>query len=314
MTTPRIPAETHSPAPVLAPARLADAGSEYERILLAAAAEDRAPVPSAERWTALLEGARAARQDPSAQQRASHEATQPSAAQPSPAAALQSWKPWVMGVIAAGAIGAWGASRESAVVRVDGPPPLPAPIAAETGGRESLSDRDEARDVRAAASAAAHPERDGASGPQRSPSLGANREQPRVAARRAQSPAVRAVRSPPVRGAAPGAGSSRSVELRSALGEEVRAIESIQALLGWGDAERAAGELAAYRQRFPQGALALEADVLDIDVALARGERGRARELARVLLERPEARRYRPRLEALAEGSNQAPAQMNERR
>jgi hypothetical protein len=90
------------------------------------------------------------------------------------------------------------------------------------------------------------------------------------------------------------------------LAAEVRAIESIQASLGWGDAEAAAAALARYRRQFPDGELALEADLLDIDVALARGERPQARRLARALLARPAATRYRARLEGLAEGKTPA--------
>ena len=57
--------------------------------------------------------------------------------------------------------------------------------------------------------------------------------------------------------------------------------------------------LADYEQRFPKGELRLEAELLAVDVALARGERKRARERASQLLARPEAERYRQRLEAL---------------
>ena len=90
--------------------------------------------------------------------------------------------------------------------------------------------------------------------------------------------------------------------------------------------------LDAYRQRFPAGELALEAEVLRIDVAQREGRRADAMTLARALVERPGAERYRarlgsllagersvggtstPRREAPASGSNRAPLHMNEPR
>jgi hypothetical protein len=91
------------------------------------------------------------------------------------------------------------------------------------------------------------------------------------------------------------------------LAEEIHAIETIQTLLAWGQAEQASRALTAYRRDFSRGELLLEAELLEVDVALARGERRAARELARTLLERPAASRYRARLGELldrADGSN----------
>jgi hypothetical protein len=92
------------------------------------------------------------------------------------------------------------------------------------------------------------------------------------------------------------------------LAAEVRAIEHIQALLAWGETEPARGALADYRQRFPKGELALEADLLSVDIAVSSGERDEAKRLAQALLERPAASRYRERLNAMLEdGSKRAP-------
>ena len=106
------------------------------------------------------------------------------------------------------------------------------------------------------------------------------------------------------------------------LAAEIRAIESIQGLVGWGQAQHARRALADYRRRFPQGELALEADLLEVDVAVLAGDRPHAQALARELLARPAAGRYRARLDALLApggaasiaGSKSAPAQMDGRR
>jgi hypothetical protein len=91
------------------------------------------------------------------------------------------------------------------------------------------------------------------------------------------------------------------------LAAEMRAIENVQTLLGWGQAQQAEAALRDYRASFPHGELALEADLLNVDVALAQGDLARARALARDLLERPGASRYRARLSSLLETN--APAQ-----
>lgn len=85
--------------------------------------------------------------------------------------------------------------------------------------------------------------------------------------------------------------------------EEVRALEAVQASLTARRAGEASRELERYHRRFPQGELALEAEVLGIDLMMARGERRRAAERARTLLEQPAADRYRTRLRALLEAA-----------
>jgi hypothetical protein len=91
------------------------------------------------------------------------------------------------------------------------------------------------------------------------------------------------------------------------LAAEMRAIEHVQALLGWGQVQQAEAALRDYRASFPHGELALEADLSSVDVALAQGDLARARALARDLLERPGASRYRARLSSLLDTN--APAQ-----
>jgi hypothetical protein len=87
----------------------------------------------------------------------------------------------------------------------------------------------------------------------------------------------------------------------SGLLAELRALETVQAALRRGRAGEAELSLVASRAAFPSGELAPEAQMLRIDVALARGEHDRALALARAFERRPEATRYRERLRALLE-------------
>jgi hypothetical protein len=85
--------------------------------------------------------------------------------------------------------------------------------------------------------------------------------------------------------------------------EEVRALEAVQTSLTAQRAGEASRKLERYRQRFPQGELALEAEVLGIDVMMAGREHRRAAEQARALMAQPAAARYRTRLRALLDAA-----------
>jgi hypothetical protein len=87
------------------------------------------------------------------------------------------------------------------------------------------------------------------------------------------------------------------------LRAELLALETVQNALRAGRTPEAARALADYGRRFPHAELALEAELLGIDLLLARGEREQARTQARELLARPAAARYRERLEALSDGA-----------
>jgi hypothetical protein len=100
----------------------------------------------------------------------------------------------------------------------------------------------------------------------------------------------------PARATAPAPATARSPGLL----EEVRALDRARAALDKGDGEAAARELSFYEQRFPRGELAIEAAVLAVDVALARGQRAMAGARARVLLAQPGAGRYASHLAAVA--------------
>ena len=93
--------------------------------------------------------------------------------------------------------------------------------------------------------------------------------------------------------------SRASAAANGGLRAELSAVEGIQRALRAGrngDAER---QLADHARRFPRGELALEADLLRVDLDVARGDLERARSRARALLARADATRYRARLEAL---------------
>jgi hypothetical protein len=87
----------------------------------------------------------------------------------------------------------------------------------------------------------------------------------------------------------------------SGLLAEVRALEAVSSAIGAGQPDRAARELDAYRRRFARGELAIEADVLAIEIAVARGDNRAANAGAERLLARPEAEHYRARVHALLE-------------
>jgi hypothetical protein len=274
------------PPESLAPRRYTDGGgTAYEQRLLASARRDASPAASEAHWAAVLEGARAAR----------HGVVRGSAAATTPPtlgsiASMSGRKPWVAGLVGLSIIGAWVASRSSSdPVAVEARPPV--------------------ADV-------APPE------PARSPPPEASAEPADVPAREARaSEGRRAPRQPaasPRQSSTPPAPPVPAADLAG----EVRAIESIQTLLAWGQAKQAAGALSRYRRRYPHGELALEADLLDVDIAIANGDRARGATLARALLERPGASRYRARLSGLLDararerdvGSNGAAARIKERR
>jgi hypothetical protein len=85
----------------------------------------------------------------------------------------------------------------------------------------------------------------------------------------------------------------------STVTEELRALEAAQLALRAGRSGDAQRALDDYARRFPRAELALEAELLRVDVSLARGERTLAVERARALGARPGAARYRERLDAL---------------
>jgi hypothetical protein len=91
----------------------------------------------------------------------------------------------------------------------------------------------------------------------------------------------------------------RPAAAREGLLEEVRLLEQARQELRAGRAAAAERTLGAYHAHFAHGELALEAELLDLDLLVAQGRRERASGLARELLARGGAARYRARLEQL---------------
>jgi hypothetical protein len=98
----------------------------------------------------------------------------------------------------------------------------------------------------------------------------------------------------------------RAAAARAGLREELRALEAVQSAVRAGRGSEARRGLEDYARRFPEGELRLEAELLGLDVSLVRGERRQARERALELLKRPEAARYRERLQAISEAAGGA--------
>jgi hypothetical protein len=115
-------------------------------------------------------------------------------------------------------------------------------------------------------------------------------------------PARRKIANPRPRASAPAAQPPRSEA--QGLRAELQALEAVQSALRAQHAELAADALADYSRRFPTGELEREAELLGVDIALARGDRELARARARELLSKPDGARYRNRLDALRSESS----------
>lgn len=92
------------------------------------------------------------------------------------------------------------------------------------------------------------------------------------------------------------------------LSEELRALEGIQTLVRAGRANEAERALREYARRFPNGELGLEAELLGLDVSLARGQHEHTRQRVRELRARPGAASYRDRLDAIGSAASGADA------
>jgi hypothetical protein len=89
------------------------------------------------------------------------------------------------------------------------------------------------------------------------------------------------------------------------LRAELRALEAVQQTLAAGRAADAARALDRYHEQFPGGELALEAELLGVDVALGTGQKQLARARAAALLGRGDGARYRDRLNALLKSADE---------
>jgi hypothetical protein len=84
----------------------------------------------------------------------------------------------------------------------------------------------------------------------------------------------------------PAAALGRAAGERASLTRELGALDAIRAALARGEAPRALGLLDTYARRYPQGRLALEAEILRIDALAKAGRADDAHERAAVFLRR----------------------------
>jgi hypothetical protein len=253
-----------APAPeaesALEPVRLlAGASGPFERRLLASAAQDAMPAAALQRLAQALHV--------------------PSSALPTLGAELQRTA-WLGKCLALAGLGALGAI--AAVVA--------------SGGHVTPA-RTEAVPVAAVVGAAPTPAPEAVPLAAVSPGEVPPAEAPRIDVAQTQ-PARPRIATPRWRASAHAAAQPRRSAAQD-LRAELQALEAVQSALRAQHAQRAAEALAAYSRRFPAGELAREAELLGVDIALARGDRELARARARELLSKPDGARYRERLDAL---------------
>jgi hypothetical protein len=281
-----LPPDDEMPSTELAPIRLIDGGAgERERRLIASAQLDRTPSGAKARVAAALGGVLEPNESPSI----------PAPAAPERAASgalrSRSGARWSVGIVGAGVLGAIA---------------LTLWLSASPGAKNADSTPSgralEPSDAPSRHSPAALPP---AELPQQADLTQPNLVRPDPLP---QSVAPRSQRSRPQRPFKQGVVTHGAPD--AGLLAEVRALEAVSSALGAGHAERAARELDAYRRRFARGELAIEADVLAIQIAIARGDDEVARASAERLLALPEAEHYRARVRALlaSERDDSAPS------
>jgi hypothetical protein len=242
------------------PTRLMDAdASEFERLLLRTAADERpssevsarmlAGVASAGAAVALLSSAHLAGEGVSG---AVASGAAGSIAPPAAASLAGAWvvKWGVLGtLVAAAGLSGWlvlgSADRSEAGARPVGGQAVPAPAAALAAPTQELVQEDTPRADEETATAKAP----------------------------APVPAPRGART-----------------VKPALGPEIELLDTARRALAAGDAERTLSLISSYRRRFPAGALDQEATVLEVDALEAKGRTGQASELKeRFVAEHPES-------------------------
>ena len=260
----------------LEPRRLLEGGgSELERSLLASARLDRVPSDAKSRAFASLEGVLEF-SSPRATPAAAGERAMSSEA------LARLGTPWRSGMLGLGVAGAIVAS-----IWLRSPAGNDAPVALRSPPTTAF---DEAtQPVRAVAPPPALPSAQSLAEP--TPPIRSNAANERTPA------------SDPRREISARAASTNAAVPAGGLLAEVRALDHARATLAERNTERAARELAAYRKRFPKGELAIEAEVLTLELALARGERSGVETLAKRLLARPDAGRYRNRINVLLQSN-----------
>jgi hypothetical protein len=254
----------------LAPRRMLDGGAgEHERNWLASARLDRVPRSAKARVAAALGGVLEPQPAPGELETAARGAAPP------PSGAR-----WGLGVVGASVVGAMAlslgllATLGESATPAESTPAAAIPAAA-TSTPSSLP-----------SPTAESPKADSPIEP---------KQQAELAQQKVRS---RADRSAPPRPKKSGV-TAHAEPTDAGLLAEVRALEAVSAAIGAAQLDRAARELDGYRRRFGRGELAIEADVLDIQIAAARGDDAAASASAERLLARPEAEHYRARVHAL---------------
>jgi hypothetical protein len=273
----------------LAPRRLLDGGGEaFERVLVEPSLSERAPRASLERLARSLELPPEAL-PPLARAAHPHAPTRDASWLVRHAAGLRLG---AVGVVAVGlGLTGWGlASRERESDSAPERAPLALPAPASTAAAHG-------RDVPGAivlpvpgSPAIAAPEGEA------TPPAGDPHDASAPRARR--SAPLRQREQPPVASASSVRRLGSSAE-QLGLSAELRALEIVQRALQQRETTAATRALASYRRQFEHGELALEAELLGVEVALASGDVERARTRAREIASRPAAARYRQRLDAL---------------
>jgi hypothetical protein len=270
-----LPPEDTTPSDELSPRRMLDGGAgDPERNLVASARLDRVPRAAKARVAAALGGVLELQAAPSE--------LEPAARGPLPQSGARSG----LGVVGVGVVGAIALSlwlqatrgEPSSVASTSRPASLPSPAA------ESPKAAPRAEPDSRAEPAAAPPMQQPAEAMQ----------QAKLAPKSGPSDADRSAPPRPKRASTP-----HREPVEAGLLAEVRALEAVSAAIGAAQLARAARELDAYHRRFPRGELAIEADVLAIQLAAARGDDEAASSGAERLLARPEAEHYRARVRAL---------------
>jgi hypothetical protein len=270
----------------LAPRRLLDGGAgEHERHLLAAARLDRVPPAAKARVAAALGGVIELQASPRELEFAGR------GAPPS-----QSGTRTGLGVLGAGVVGALALS-----LWLQATPGERSNPASTAGGPVLESEA-------TAAQSGDAPLRGASARPSSSPWAAEAAENPTAAApaglsQQATQPPRLGRTEPPHRRKR----TDTAHDVDSGLLAEVRALEAVSSAIAAAELGRAARELEAYRRRFARGELAIEADVLAIQIAIARGDEKTATAGAERLLARPEAEHYRARVQALLERKTQPP-------
>jgi hypothetical protein len=248
----------------LAPRRMLDGGAgEHERNWLASARLDRVPSGAKARVAAALGGVLEPQPAPGELEPAVRGAAPPASAR------------WGLGVVAASVVGALALSLGLLATPGESSTAVASIPGASTTTPSSLP-----------SPAVESPQADSPAAPQPQAQLA----QQKVPSRSDRSEPPRPKKKSVAAHAEP---------TGSGLLAEVRALEAVSAAIGAAQLDRAARELDAYRRRFGRGELAIEADVLAIQIAAARGDDAAASAGAERLLARPEAEHYRARVHAL---------------